>query len=174
VLPGSHTKFISLDQDERIAACATTLAGELLQSITQNTILAQSLDRKFATEIKAPMVLAGAALAQKSGIGRACFSIRILDQFQLGDVDDRANFLLGAILSSDLQALKHSSAIHMHPDTPIVIAGKGVVKQALALLIEQDPYFCGKLTLADDAQHARLAGQGAIRVALARGLCVEL
>ncbi len=174
VLPGSHTKFISLDRDERIAGCATTLAGELLQTITQNTILAQALDRKFAAEIKPEMVLAGAAMAQRTGLGRTCFSIRTLDQFLTTSINDRANFLLGAVLSSDMHALKNSSAVHMQPGTPIVLAGNGVVKQALALLIAQDEYFCGPLTVLDDEQQALMAGQGAIRIALARGLCVEL
>jgi len=171
ILPGSHTKFVSLDQRGRIDGSATTLAGELLQIITQNTILAKSLDGGFATAIKFGMLFAGAALAGRSGFGRACFSIRILEQFMPCDANDRANFLLGIVLSSDLQALKSSSAVRMRPDTPIVIAGTGVLAQGLRLLIEQDDYFSGPLTVLDGGQ--QLSGIGAINIAFARGLWHE-
>ena len=95
ILPGSHTKFISLDEHGRIIACATTLAGELLQTISQNTILAKSLNNKFADAINPDMLLAGAELAGRTGFGRACFSVRILDQFMPCDANDRSQFLAG-------------------------------------------------------------------------------
>lgn len=171
VLPGSHTKLVSLDSSGCISGCATTLAGELLQAITGNTILAKSLDSKFATRLSPEMVLAGAALAWKAGIGRACFSVRILEQFTASDQNARANFLLGAVLSGDVQTLKNSDAICMLPDMPLVIAGKGIVKQALALLIEDDAYFSGALTVIDDTLQTQLSGRGALSLAAARGLC---
>ena len=170
ILPGSHTKFISLDRQGRISGCATTLAGELLQTITQNTLLAKSLNGDFARTIVPDMLRAGAALANRCGLSRACFSIRILEQYLPCDPNDRANFLLGVVLSADLTALKNSSAVRMQPDTPLVIAGKGVIKQALVLLLEDDRYFSAPIRLIDDAQQALLAGRGALRVAHARGL----
>jgi len=170
ILPGSHTKFISLDERGRINACATTLAGELLQTISQNTILAKSLDNKFADAINPDMLLAGAALAGRTGFGRACFSIRILEQFMPCDTNDRANFLLGVVLSADLLALKNSSAVRMHSGTPVVIAGKGVLTQGLSLMIERDDYFSAPVTVIDTGQQALLSGAGAIQVARARGL----
>jgi len=47
---GSHTKMIQLDAFRRISASASTLAGELLQSILAQTILRSSLpEAPFAT-----------------------------------------------------------------------------------------------------------------------------
>lgn len=174
ILPGSHTKFIRLDAQGRIAGCATTMAGELLQVLTQNTILAKSLDHKFADSINPEMVIAGAALAARTGFGRACFSIRILEQFMPGNANARANFLLGIVLGTDLQALKNSSALRVDPGMPIILAGKGVPTQALALLIEQDKYFSTPPTVLDTASMPPLSGAGAISVAAARGLCEGL
>ena len=170
ILPGSHTKFVSLDAQARIDGCATTLAGELLQVLTHDTILAQSLDARFAETVKPDMVLTGAALAQKTGFGRACFCIRTLDQFLRCDANERANFLLGVVLHADLQALKNSRAVRMQGSTPLVVGGKGVLRQALLLLIEHDSFFSGRLSVIDDAQQALLAGRGAIGIAAARGL----
>lgn len=47
VLPGSHTKFVSVGADGRIAGCLTTITGELLASIMHDTIIADSVKRTF-------------------------------------------------------------------------------------------------------------------------------
>ncbi|HTD02664.1 2-dehydro-3-deoxygalactonokinase [Undibacterium sp.] len=170
VMPGSHSKFVCIDDKNRITGCVTTLAGELMYVITHNTILAQSLESSFATSINPEMLLAGAQSAQTIGLGRTCFNVRILDQFTIYERNDRANFLLGAILGADLLTLKNSTAIKMMPGTPVVICGKPVMKEALALLIQNDDYFSGKVTIVSDEMQTHLAGLGAIRVATARGL----
>lgn len=170
ILPGSHTKLVSIDGDQRIVGCTTTIAGELLQAITQHSLLKKSLGGDFAEELHPEMLLAGAAAAQRTGLARACFSVRTLEQFTDTQRNERANFLMGAVLSGDLLALKNSSAIRMRPDTSVVIAGKPMLKQALALLINENGFFYGKQIIVDDADQANLAGFGAITIAAARGL----
>jgi 2-dehydro-3-deoxygalactonokinase len=170
VLPGSHSKFVSLDAAQRITGCVTTLAGELLQVITCNTILASSLESSFADDIDREMLLAGARSAKQIGLGRACFSVRALDQFTVYDRNARANFLLGAVLGADLLTLKNSSAIRMSPGTQFVISGKPVLREALALLVQGDDFFSGAVNVVTDEQQAALAGFGAIAIAQARGL----
>ena len=170
IMPGSHTKLVSIDDQGRIAGCATTLAGELLQVITQGTLISQSLEADFAHTFLPEMVLAGAHTAQTTGLARACFSVRTLALFTDVQRDERANFLLGAVLCGDVLALKNSSAIQMRPDTPIVITGKSLLRSALALLIEENGFFYGPRTVVNDAQQADLAGFGAITIARARGL----
>src|ERR1035437_8830073 len=102
VLPGSHSKFISIDVGNRVTACLTTLAGELLDIITGHTILAGALGRSFAQEFDELMLLEGARCAKRVGLGRACFSVRILELFSATNANQRANFLLGAVLATDL------------------------------------------------------------------------
>jgi 2-dehydro-3-deoxygalactonokinase len=170
IMPGSHSKFVCIDDKNNIVGCVTTLAGELLYVITHNTILAQSLESDFAEFINPEMLLAGAKSAQTIGLGRTCFNVRTLDQFTIYQRNDRANFLLGAILGADLLTLKNSTAVKMMPGTPVIVCGKPIMKDALALLIQNDDYFSGKITVVSDAMQAHLAGYGAIRVATARGL----
>lgn len=50
VLPGSHTKFVSVDKEGKIRSCLTTITGELLASITNHTIIADAVGRQFAAE----------------------------------------------------------------------------------------------------------------------------
>jgi 2-dehydro-3-deoxygalactonokinase len=170
IMPGSHTKLVSVDERRQITGCATTLAGELLQVISKQTLISQAVESEFAETLVPDMILAGALAAQQTGLARACFSVRTLGQFGNTDRNQRANFLLGAVLSGDLLALKNSSAIHMRPDTPIIITGKPMLRQALALLIRENGFFYGKQIAVSDEQQADLAGFGAITIARARGL----
>lgn len=170
IMPGSHTKLVSVDDQRRICGCATTVAGELLQAITQHTLITQTLEGGFADTLVPQMVLAGAASAQRTGLARACFSVRTLGLFTDSERNDRANFLLGAVLSGDLLALKNSSSIKMRPDTTIVITGKPLLRDALNLLIEENGFFYGKRIVVSDEQQADMAGYGAITIARERGL----
>src|SRR6218665_3720270 len=130
VLPGSHTKFVLLDAQQRIANCVTTLSGELLQVITHDTIVADSLGSDFADRIEPEMLFAGARSARSLGLGRACFMVRNLGQFTRHDRNARANFLLGAVLGADLLTLEHSSALRLRPETRCIVAGKPTLRQA--------------------------------------------
>lgn len=169
-LPGSHSKFVHLDAQQRITGCVTTLAGELLQVVTQHTILAEALDADFADELDIEMLLAGAASAKNLGLGRACFMVRTLSQFTVYQRNARANFLLGAILGADLLTLRNSTAMRMNPSTQFVITGKPMLREALAALVSNDDFFSGKVSIVNQMQQENLAGYGAMAIAHARGL----
>lgn len=169
ILPGSHSKLISIDEKTRITGCITTIAGELLDVITQQTILANALHNSFADEICEAMLLKGAELSRKVGLGRTCFSIRILDLFTELSVNDKANVLLGAVLGADILAAKQSTALTVTPDMPIVILGKKVLKEALAVLVRHDDFFTGPLEVVGDEGRS-IAGYGALAIARQRGI----
>ena len=170
VLPGSHTKFVQLDAGQRITGCATTLAGELLQVISQHTLLAGSLDSGFASELAPRALLTGARAAGRVGLGRACFSVRALELFTDQDRNARANFLLGAVLGADLLALRHSRAIGVDSGVDIFVAGSPLWRDAFCLLLRDDGFFQREIVAVDAAQQLHLAGAGAIAIAQARGL----
>jgi 2-dehydro-3-deoxygalactonokinase len=169
ILPGSHSKIISVDAENRITGCITTLAGELLDVITQKTILANALQNSFAEKINPSVLLKGAQQAEKVGLGRTCFTVRILDLFTDMTLNDKANFLLGAVLGSDLLAVKYSKALAVDPGMPVIISGKKVLREALALLIKNDAYFKGTTTNFDD-EGKSVAGFGALTIAKERGI----
>lgn len=148
VLPGSHSKFVKIDADDRIEGCVTTIGGELLDVITRHTILTNSLNQQFAQEIETPALLQGANQCLQTGLSRTCFSVRVLDMFSNLTLNQKANVLLGAVLQDDLQAVKNSEAFSITPDTHVVVCGKDQLKIAFATLIENDPWFTGKITLA--------------------------
>lgn len=143
ILPGSHTKFVSVDASGAITGCLTTISGELLSAVTCGTILANAVGQRFVSEdaYDAELVQKGAKAAEKSGLGRACFSGRILSTFVTNDQMKIANFLLGAVLQGDVEALRNSSALTVSPETNIIIAGKNPLRQALLDILEDSGYF---------------------------------
>ena len=171
ILPGSHSKFVRVDTKRRITGCVTTLAGELLSVLTTDTILASSLDKSFARTLEPEMVLLGAKYARKFGLTRTCFSVRILDQFTDSSVNSKANFLAGAISSSDLQAIKQGSAMGDCQELPVIIGGSNLIAEVFEVLVKQDDYFNGDLITIDSTVMMDTSGFGAIMTARARGLC---
>lgn len=163
-LPGSHSKFVKIDQFNRIEGCITTIAGELLDVITKNTILANSLHDQFANEIDKEALLLGAKNNLQVGLARSCFSIRVLDMFGDLTINQKANILLGSILQEDLQAIKNSKALNLTKQTKIVICGKSILRDGLAELIKHDPYFTGDVITIDSTQ-TPLSLHGALAIA---------
>ncbi len=143
ILPGSHNKFAAIDGQGKIAGCLTTISGELLAAITNDTILAKSVAHRFAEEesYDREWMLAGYREACKTGLGRACFSGRILSLFVEKDPRKIANYLLGAVLQGDMDALWHSKAVPCEKDTDIVICGENPLRQAMIDLLEYEGGF---------------------------------
>jgi 2-dehydro-3-deoxygalactonokinase len=143
VLPGSHMKFISVDEAGRITGCLTSISGELLSSITNHTIISDAVGKRYVEgkDYDRKMLLIGYETAQKSGIGRACFSARILNQFAIKDKRKIANYLLGVALQSDLIAIKNSDALKVNRRTNVIVAGKDPLRQAIADILIKDGFF---------------------------------
>lgn len=167
VLPGSHTKFVQLDAQNRIAGSITTIAGELLAAITHNTLIANALDKSFASHIEPEALLAGARHGRRVGLGRACFQVRLLDLFTELTVNQKANFLLGAVLADDIAALDNSTAILQAETLPLIIGGSSSMAKGLALLLEADGR---NVRLVDDSLLHTASGQGCLVIAERRGL----
>lgn len=165
LLPGSHFKLVRVDAQGRLAACATTLAGELLQALTMHTLIRSSLDGRFADHLDAEALRAGAEAARSVGVSRAAFSVRVLDVNGLLDRNARACWLLGAVLADDLRVV--AAERNRHPEGPLLLAGKPLLRDSLALLLADQGL---AVQAATDDQQADLAGHGALRLARARGL----
>jgi 2-dehydro-3-deoxygalactonokinase len=140
VLPGSHTKFVAVDAAGMITGCLTTITGELLSSITHNTIIADAVGHSFveAKTYDKNMLLLGYDTAKKTGIGRACFSGRILNQFVTKDTTKAANFIFGAVLQNDVTAILNSGAVHAGRSTSVIVAGKDPFRQAFIDILNHE------------------------------------
>ncbi len=168
VLPGSHTKFVAVDGAGRMTGCLSSLAGEILDILTKHSILADAVARSFVTEeaYRRDWVIEGFRVARKAGLGRAAFSTRILKQFVTGDPADCANFLLGAVLESDVAAVRGSDALRLPEGARVVVTGKNPLRDALVAVFGEDGSFARVENAPPDGS---LSGHGAYLVARAGG-----
>lgn len=171
VLPGSHTKFVSVDKAGKITGCLTSITGELLNSITNDTIIADAVGRQFvsAETYDREMLLTGYQTAKQCGIGRACFSARILNQFVIKDNSKLANYILGVCLQSDVAAIQNSAALKAGPDTTVIVAGKDPLRQAIADILKHEGSF-QQVDMFQPDEDLPLSPIGAYLIADRRGL----
>lgn len=166
VLPGSHNKFISVDAKGNITGCLTTISGELLNCITTGTILADAVRKRFVPEgeYDKEMLLKGSRNTQRTSLGRACFSGRILNQFFAANETQVANYLLGAVYGEDLRAVLGSSALKLPKHIRTVIAGKKPLSTAMADVLADSNEFGEIIIVPDD--EVPLSAQGAYYIAI--------
>jgi 2-dehydro-3-deoxygalactonokinase len=116
IWPGSHTKLVEVDEAGRILRSHTSLAGELTSALARHTLLAASLPEALPDVVDADACAAGASVAVRDGLGRAAFLVRIAALTGALDVNQRASFLVGAVIADDVASLAR------HP----ILAGRPV------------------------------------------------
>ena len=127
-LPGSHMKTIRVGEDGRITAFRTSLTGEMIFALSQDTIL------KHAVELDAPMdpayLLMGYDHCERLGLSQTLFKVRLLDTQLHASRAGIYSFFLGAVLWEDVSRLI--------ADAPakVVIGGKRQLREAMALLLQ--------------------------------------
>lgn len=109
VLPGSHTKYVAINDQKKLAFCLSTLGGEILQAIQKETILSNSLGNGLIKTIDTEMLEKGYEAAKKYGLTRSFYHIRLLDLFTDLDENARANYFVGAVICDDIKALMQSN-----------------------------------------------------------------
>ena len=127
-------------QSRSSAASDVYKRQELLSAIINDTIIAKSVNRSFVTadQYDRKWLLLGYNTAKETGLGRACFSGRILGLFCNAEPSKISNYILGAALQGDIQAIRNSSALCVTDDTQFVVCGKDPFKQALVDIFTEE------------------------------------
>lgn len=146
ILPGSHTKFVYVDKHQRIIFCLTTLSGEMLSVLSNNTIVASSVNNKISDKYNKQMVLLGYNTSKKLGLARTAFLGRVMDEFLEKGPDDISNFILGAVFQEDIKLLKETELISYYKDIKVVVAGRKNLKDALVDVINEEKIFNGVIS----------------------------
>lgn len=130
VLMGSHTKIIQTDKLGRIESFSTSLTGELLQSVAENTILKNSFDYK-ACRIKAEFLKKGYEYCLEKGLSEALFKARVLKNIFGEDEDNVYSFFVGAVLCGDVECVRKKSP------KKVVVGGNAFLKEAISILLRE-------------------------------------
>jgi 2-dehydro-3-deoxygalactonokinase len=139
VSTGSHTKFVAIDAEARIAWSLTTLSGELLWALHRETILSELVDPD-AELSDVGSLEEGAALAERLGLSRALFVTRLLSRVRGAAPASCSAFVHGAVAGADIHSLR--TVLPGHPDPParVVIAGIGPLAVAYRHLLEKEDW----------------------------------
>lgn len=146
LLPGSHSKCISVSKDGRINEFHTFLTGEMLYAISNDTILSRTVDLSVAADKE--YLIMGYKYCQKHGINEALFKTRILDMLFSCTPAQRMGFFTGAILYGEISRIIKLS------QKRVIIAGKRELKYSMTHLLEhfsQKEVICVSDTAANNA-----------------------
>ena len=143
ILPGSHSKHISVEKSGSITDIKTMMSGELFAAVIQNTILKNSTDFEHA-HIEEKSLKLGFEFCRSHGINSALFKTRILQNIFDATKEDCFSYLLGVILYNEIiEIIKSSHSL-------IVIGCQTHFKQAISILLNS---YCDNkkiITLSDN------------------------
>lgn len=129
VLPGSHSKIITLDSQNRIDSCVTLLTGEMIFSLWNSTILKDSFSLDFE-DFNAVFLEKGYDACLEFGINQAIFKTRILKNIFGASSYECYSYFLGVVLAEEIKTIKQTSK------KGVVIGGKASLKLPMAHLIK--------------------------------------
>lgn len=128
VLPGSHSKLVSVGADGRILKLQTMLTGEMIASISSGTIIANCIDLSLST-FDYEALEAGYSYAVEYGLNEALFKVRVLKNIFGKDILYTYSFFIGAVLKDEIKAIISHSA------KSVIIGGRAQIKRATAYLL---------------------------------------
>lgn len=138
VIPGSHTKFIFIDENKRIKGSLTTITGELASALVSSTLLGRSLEDLKLSYLDEEFLLNGFKMARQCGLTRSLFMIRLLHLMSESNTDQRRSFLWGALGSIDILALEKDQRFKSLIDqgeANIFIGGTGPLREIFGKLL---------------------------------------
>lgn len=136
ILPGSHTKYILVDEDKKLLSCFSTLGGELIHAVQSSTIISNSLKNGLIKEMDLVSLEEGYKATIFEGMTRALFRIRLLDLYSSFTENQRANFLLGSIISEDIRGLKYY--LKNRKIDWIVVGGSQFLREGMTFLLSKE------------------------------------
>lgn len=122
---GSHWKAIQIDKSGQIAFSRTSLSGELIYATQTQTILASAVPHERPENIDSEWADAGMREQQKSGLARALFCVRLLEQKCECTPNQRLSFLIGAFVAADFEGLSRQKILA--PEKTVLLTGGGTI-----------------------------------------------
>jgi len=129
ILPGSHSKWIIIDTNGKISSIKTMLTGEMIATLSNNTILKDAIDLSvdsFCVEY----LQKGYDYANNYGINEALFKVRILkNKFNLGKIQ-LYSFFMGAVLHGEIKRAEKTNVKR------IIVGGKRILRECTVALLK--------------------------------------
>jgi len=168
VVLSSHTKYIPVTADGRIAGSLTTLSGQVFEAIRQGTSIGKSIEapETWATALDTAVVDTAYDAVIHAGLLRALLMPRFLEVLLGVPASARRLFLDAAIGAEDLQALREFPLLGFAGDTPFVLIGRATRCAIFRYLLTRYVGLAQEIREVSDADDVdRLSILGAVAVA---------
>ncbi len=129
ILPGSHSKWILIDNNGKISSIKTMLTGEMIATLSSNTILKDAIDLN-TNNYSVEYLQNGYNYANTHGINEALFKVRIMkNKFNLGKAE-LYSFFMGAVLQGEI---KNAENLKIQR---IIVGGKRILREITVTLLK--------------------------------------
>ncbi len=128
ILPGSHSKIIRTDSCGRVTDFKTTLTGEMIWALSQDTILKDAVNLS-QSETSEEYLIKGYRYCTDCGLNAALFKTRILKNMFGRNEREIYGFFMGAVLQAEIDAIIKAK------ENKIIIAGKRQIKNTMVSLL---------------------------------------
>jgi 2-dehydro-3-deoxygalactonokinase len=156
---GSHHKAIHTGAAGELLSSETVMTGELLQVVSEHTILASTVLPAREVCLDETAWRLGLETALTDGIGRALFVTRLTQQLLGQTPQQSTNFLLGALTSLDLPMVRRA----LERGDNLVLYGGNQLPRILHRYLETEGWGA-RLTLVDQSTAELAAVTGAIAI----------
>ena len=129
ILPGSHSKIISINENGQITDFKTKLTGEMIYALSQDTILKSTVDLSV-DELSEEYLLKGYRYCNEHGINEALFKVRVLGNLFSANKVQIYSFFMGVVLCSEI-----NKVLKMNPER-VTVGGKKQIKKATVMLLK--------------------------------------
>lgn len=155
VLPGTHSKIVSVDREGRITNFSTMMTGEMIAALSQHTILRDAVDLDVS-EMNNEYLFKGYEYCSERGINEALFKTRVLKNLFSARGEEIYSFLLGAVLCAEMRGIMKESAKR------VVISGQSRLAAASAEILRK--YSDKEVIVADGRTVSESTCRGAVRI----------
>jgi 2-dehydro-3-deoxygalactonokinase len=141
----SHTKYIHVRHDGRIAGSLTTLSGQVFEAIHQATSIGKSIAAEGEPDPRDLALAANTAFdaVRHAGFLRALLMPRFMDVLLGVPAEVRRTFVEAAIAAEDLQVLQDFPLVGFPRDCPMILIGSPrrcrVFREVLTRALETGP-----------------------------------
>ena len=169
IILSSHTKYIFIDQKDRIAGSITTLSGQIYEALKSSTSIGKSIqtdDVSVSEDLVQEPIAAAANIVREAGFLRALLMPRFMEILLDTTAAQRKLFIESAIVAEDLAAFKDYQQQFSILGQPVFIVGDyrrcEIFKRMVNLLKIDVPDF---ITVSDEQEIDNLNIYGALAIA---------
>lgn len=156
VLPGSHSKYLTVDENGRIIFSRGTLTGELFRALVENTMLRGATDFEHAVLIEERLI-EGYECCERRGFNESISKVGTMSKLWGASRETCYSFLLGAVLHDEVRSLLCDAK-----DKRVLLGGQAQLRRAIECLLRHGGH-CDTHMLSDERIAASTA-LGVIRI----------